>query len=188
MFSRELRKPLEEHIQGLTLSQVGLGQSRGYITVRELPEGSAQMRWCVLRDDKLWLFESPDTPKVGTPIPLEKALIADGARSRTASTEQLSTFEVRAHVLRRCQPPGGCLDLYRRLDAHRVTDLLMQVQTARGRVFRLQAKSSGDANMWIRACRQHTAKETENQIMDKAERMIMEVFCVGTVPLIAMHG
>ena len=57
-----------------------------------------------------------------------------------------------------------------------------QVQTARGRVYSLQAKSSGDANMWIRACRQHTAKETENQIMDKAERMILEV-CLIYFPL-----
>ena len=46
--------------------------------------------------------------------------------------------------------------------------------------------------MWIRACRQHTAKETENQIMDKAERMILEV-CeartfLGTLHTFALVG
>ena len=47
-----------------------------------------------------------------------------------------------------------------------------EVQTTGRRQYLMQAKSSGDANMWIRAMRQHTARETPNQIMDRAEAAI----------------
>ena len=47
-----------------------------------------------------------------------------------------------------------------------------EVHTTGRRQYLMQAKSSGDANMWIRAMRQHTARETPNQIMDRAEAAI----------------
>ncbi|EKX32731.1 hypothetical protein GUITHDRAFT_121085 [Guillardia theta CCMP2712] len=139
----ESRELLKRHHNdagpALTLTQVGLGQSRGYLLVREMPDGSGMRRWCVLKEDRLWLFESPDSPKPGQSIHLEEAVVSDGARWR--NTEQSNSFQVR---------------------------------TASGRHYIMQAKSSGDANMWIRAMRQHTAKETPNQIMDKAERAIQK--------------
>ena len=47
--SRELLKKLDDRHDAapqLTLAQVGLGQSRGYLLVRELPDGSSARRWC----------------------------------------------------------------------------------------------------------------------------------------------
>jgi hypothetical protein len=132
-----------------------------------------------IRDDKLWLFDAPDSSQAGISILLEQAVISDGALSRSSSssrsidadrgTDQLNTFEVPPF-------PHNCVRFCM------VVNMLafLQIQTASGRVYSLQAKSSGDANMWIRACRQHTAKETENQIMDKAERILTEVNRFGS--------
>jgi hypothetical protein len=39
----------EDSSVGLKTSQVGLGQSRGYLSIKEIPEGSAVKKWCVLR-------------------------------------------------------------------------------------------------------------------------------------------
>lgn len=50
-----------------------------------------------------------------------------------------------------------------------------QVRTKRGRAYLFKAKSSGDALNWMRAMKLHTAKETENQILDRAERLV----CLG---------
>ena len=75
--SRELLKKLDDrHDAGpqLTLAQVGLGQSRGYLLVRELPDGSSSRRWCILKDERLWFFEAPDSSKAGTSLPLENAV------------------------------------------------------------------------------------------------------------------
>ncbi len=56
-----------------------------------------------IREDKLWLFDSPESAETGTCIPLEKAVISDGALSRSSSSlsfcvdrgsEQLNIFEV----------------------------------------------------------------------------------------------
>mmetsp|Transcript_40702 Transcript_40702/g.101801 ORF Transcript_40702/g.101801 Transcript_40702/m.101801 type:complete len:179 (+) Transcript_40702:64-600(+) len=141
--SRDLMRPEERPepiVHPLTIHQVGLGQSRGYLHVRELPDGAPVKKWAVLLEDKLWLFDSPDTQRPGQHIPLDKALVNEVGSSR--SPDQLTNFEVR---------------------------------TRRGKSYSLKAKSSGDANMWIRAMKQHTAKETENQIMDRAERLI----CLG---------
>mmetsp|Transcript_20379 Transcript_20379/g.31831 ORF Transcript_20379/g.31831 Transcript_20379/m.31831 type:complete len:183 (+) Transcript_20379:124-672(+) len=140
--SRELlKKPdeLYDNSPSLTLQQVGLGQSRGYLLVRELPDSTGTKKWCVLKEDKLWLFETPDTTKPGYSLQLENAVVSDGVRSRMRQADQSNSFDV---------------------------------LTAKGRHFVMQAKSPGDANMWIRAMRQHTAKETENQVMDRAERAI----------------
>ena len=54
------------------------------------------------REDKLWLFDSPESSKIGTYIPLEKAVISDGVFVRSPSrmdvdravSDQLNTFEV----------------------------------------------------------------------------------------------
>ena len=76
--SRDLlqAQPNDRHHAGprLTLAQVGLGQSRGYLFVRELPDGSSVRRWCVLKDDLLWFFDEPDSCEAGTSLPLENAV------------------------------------------------------------------------------------------------------------------
>jgi hypothetical protein len=75
--SRELLKKLDDrHDAGpqLTLAQVGLGQSRGYLQVREIPDGSPERRWCVLKDERLWFFDAPDSSKAGTSLLLELAV------------------------------------------------------------------------------------------------------------------
>mmetsp|Transcript_20967 Transcript_20967/g.50617 ORF Transcript_20967/g.50617 Transcript_20967/m.50617 type:complete len:186 (+) Transcript_20967:259-816(+) len=143
--SRELlRQP--EHLQDdtppLTLTQVGLGQSRGYLTVREMPDGAASKRWCVVKENRLWVFDAPDTTKTGASIPLENAEVVEGGGGRTDQVS-LSTFHLRTH-------------------------------RGRGRHYVLQAKSSGEVNMWISSLRSHTAKETENQIMARADEMVTQ--------------
>ena len=77
--SRELLKKLDDRHDAapqLTLAQVGLGQSRGYLLVRELPDGSSARRWCILKDERLWFFDAPDSSKAGTSLPLENAVRA----------------------------------------------------------------------------------------------------------------
>jgi hypothetical protein len=143
--SRELlRQP--EHMQDdtpqLTLAQVGLGQSRGYLNVREMPDGTAAKRWCVVKENRLWVFDAPDTAKTGSSIPLENADIVEGGSTR-AEQASLSTFHLRTH-------------------------------RGRGRHYVMQAKSSGEVNMWISSLRSHTAKETEIQIMARADDMITQ--------------
>jgi len=82
--SRELiKKNLDErHDAGLqlTLAQVGLGQSRGYLLVREM-DGSSSRRWCILKDERLWFFEAPDSTKPGSAIYLENAVTSFSARA-----------------------------------------------------------------------------------------------------------
>jgi hypothetical protein len=75
--SRELLKKLDDRHDAspqLTLAQVGLGQSRGYLQVREIPDGSPERRWCVLKDERLWFFDAPDSSKAGTSLLLELAV------------------------------------------------------------------------------------------------------------------
>ena len=96
--SRELLKKLDDRHDAspqLTLAQVGLGQSRGYLQVRELPDGSPERRWCVLKDERLWFFGAPDSSKAGTSLLLELAVRAPPARSPRAQRAR------REHVLHR---------------------------------------------------------------------------------------
>ena len=109
--SRELLRKLDDRHDSpqLTLAQVGLGQSRGYLLVREMPDGSPLRRWCILKDERLWFFEAPDSAKAGTSLPLENAVISEGTRRR--SSDPNSCFEVRTaggrHYLMQAKSSGG---------------------------------------------------------------------------------
>jgi hypothetical protein len=75
--SRSLLKKVDDRHDAslnLTIAQVGLGQSRGYLLVRELPDGSSLRRWCILKDERLWFFDAPDSSKAGMSLPLENAV------------------------------------------------------------------------------------------------------------------
>ena len=110
--SRSLLKKVDDRHDAslnLTIAQVGLGQSRGYLLVRELPDGSSLRRWCILKDERLWFFEAPDSAKAGTSLPLENAVISEGTRRR--SSDPNSCFEVRTaggrHYLMQAKSSGG---------------------------------------------------------------------------------
>ena len=51
--------------------------------------------------------------------------------------------------------------------------MTLQIQATRGRVYSLQDKSIGDANVWIRACPQHTPREQRRTRL--SEHLVEEI-------------